>query len=413
MNKRKRFLMLAGCLVMAVLFASCGGDGGGGTISGTVSNSSGNPVAGATVSTNPATSTATTDATGVYNISDVDDGAYVVTVDATGYVPGQASVDVSGSDETVNVSLTSQFEAVAEAARDYIAAIGSGSPVARSSDLNTNLNDGDDTNDPVIISSRSATDYDVGHIPGAINISWKDIADDASIAQLPTDTSVDIVSYCYTGHTGQIAGTALGMLGWTATRNLKWGMMDFNLDEATRTNKLFSASDEHDYTTETTANSLSTTYDPPVLDYDIETAAEAVQAALQDSLALANGDPPIISAETLWNDCLSDGYDSTDPFIISVRSSSHYDLGHIPGAVNISWKNIADADNLQHIPTDREIVVYCYTAHTGQLATTILRSLGYDAKNLKYGIMSWTTDDAIRGSNSFLDDSVGNNFTLE
>jgi rhodanese-related sulfurtransferase len=30
-----------------------------------------------------------------------------------------------------------------------------------------------------------------------------------------------------------------------------------------------------------------------------------------------------------------------DPIIVSVRSAEHYALGHVPGAINIPWREIA------------------------------------------------------------------------
>ena len=70
-----------------------------------------------------------------------------------------------------------------------------------------NLSDGDTSNDPFIVSVRAPEHYALGHIEGAINIPWKTIADDASLAMLPMDQP--IVVYCYTGHTGQVAATIL------------------------------------------------------------------------------------------------------------------------------------------------------------------------------------------------------------
>ena len=40
-------------------------------------------------------------------------------------------------------------------------------------------------------------------------------------------------------------------------------------------------------------------------------------------------------------------------------------------------------------------MVYCYTGHTGQVATTALGLLGYDVGNMKYGMMGWTEDDEV------------------
>ena len=38
--------------------------------------------------------------------------------------------------------------------------------------------------------------------------------------------------------------------------------------------------------------------------------------------------------------------------------------GHVPGAYNIPYKEIAKIANLEKLPTDKTIVVYCYTGHT-------------------------------------------------
>ena len=43
-------------------------------------------------------------------------------------------------------------------------------------------------------------------------------------------------------------------------------------------------------------------------------------------------------------------------------------------------------------PADQQIVDYCYTGHTGQVAATALALLGYDVTNMKFGIMGWTDD---------------------
>ena len=81
--------------------------------------------------------------------------------------------------------------------------------------------------------------------------------------------------------------------------------------------------------------------------------------------------------------------------MVSVRAPDAYALGHIPGAINISWKQIAKPESLAQLPTDQPIVVYCYTGHTGQVAATVLRMLGYDVQNLKFGMMGWTQNDEV------------------
>ena len=126
---------------------------------------------------------------------------------------------------------------------------------------------------------------------------------------------------------------------------------------------------------------------------------------------LKNAAAPIIPADALWEN-LSDGDESNDPFIVSVRGADHYALGHVPGAVNIPWKEIATSENLAKLPTDQNITLYCYTGHTGQVATTVLGVLGYDVSNIKYGMMGWTEDDEVLATARFGPD-VQRDYALE
>jgi rhodanese-related sulfurtransferase len=120
--------------------------------------------------------------------------------------------------------------------------------------------------------------------------------------------------------------------------------------------------------------------------------AEVVRKAME--AYLTSGKRPVIKADKLF-EILNDGDAENDPFILSVRKPEHYVKGHIAGAVNIFWKNLWRPENLAKLPKDRQIVTYCYTGHTGQLAATILNALGYDAVNLKFGMMGWSKNDDV------------------
>ena len=109
---------------------------------------------------------------------------------------------------------------------------------------------------------------------------------------------------------------------------------------------------------------------------------------------LSSNRAPNISAEELYGMLYDDDVEN-DPFVLSVRSPEHYEMGHIPGAINIPWREVAREENLATLPTDKQIVVYCYTGHTASQVTALLNAMGYDAMNLKFGMMSWTTDDDI------------------
>ncbi|MFZ5918817.1 MAG: rhodanese-like domain-containing protein [Chloroflexota bacterium] len=284
------------------------------------------------------------------------------------------------------------FGVIQRAADAYLT---SATPVITADALYALLNDGDASNDPFIVSVRSAEHYALGHIPGAVNIPWKQIAKAESLAQLPTDKQ--IVTYCYTGHTGQVAATVLGTLGYNVV-NLKFGMMGWTKnDEVLAITRFGPTTDQRDYPLETEANEATETYDFPVIDTGKDEVEDIIAAAADAWLAEA---APTIAADALF-ELLNDGDTSNDPFILSVRSAEHYALGHIPGAVNISLKELAKPENLAKLPTDKQIVTYCYTGHTGQMATTVLSLLGYDAINLKYGMMGWTEDDTVLATGRF------------
>ncbi len=314
-------------------------------------------------------------------------------------------------DETTAPPATvDQFETV-RAALDVYLASGDG-PTISAQTLYDNMNDGDDTNDYFVLSVRSEAHYDIGHIPGAINIPWRETADATELAALPALAKTDqpIAVYCYTGHTGGVATTVLRAQGWEAY-NLKFGMCSWTTDPAIRVASAFSeATDAHDFPTETTVNT-PTTHTLPELNVSSSTdPATIVRAALNSYLS--SGDGPTISAQTLY-DNMNDGDDTNDYFVVSVRSETHYALGHIPGAINIPWRETADATRLAGLPTDQPIVVYCYTGHTGAVATTTLRALGYEAYNLKFGIGSWTTDPAIRVASAFSEATDAHDFPTE
>ena len=287
--------------------------------------------------------------------------------------------------EAPTTTTEAPFDEVMAMADAVTAAMADWKPVIGASDLFENLSDGDDSNDPLIVSVRAPEHYALGHIEGAINIPWRTIADDASLAMLPTDGS-PIVVYCYTGHTGQVAATILRALGYNV-QNLKFGMMGWSDNsEVVATGGVFTAAGGYPTVTEATA--LPAADGLPVLDTGLTEAQGVIKARAQ--AMLAEWGPVITPADLFEN--LSDGDTSNDPLVVSVRAAEHYELGHIDGAINIGWKAIATDEALEALPEDGAIVVYCYTGHTGQVAATVLGLMGYDVKNMKFGMMGWSDD---------------------
>lgn len=75
-------------------------------------------------------------------------------------------------------------------------------------------------------------------------------------------------------------------------------------------------------------------------------------------------------------------------FVIDTRDAGQYAEDHIPGAVNIEWRQILERRD--EIPTDRQVLVYCNTGSLSSQAGLILRLAGYDnVRILQDGFTGW------------------------
>ena len=251
--------------------------------------------------------------------------------------------------------------------------------------LYENLNDGDDSNDPYIISVRSKEHYDLGHIPTAVWMDAKTLFTAESLATLPTDQQ--IVVYCYTGQTASQVASALNMLGYDAY-NLLFGFGSWNMDANAGSKWFDETVSGNDFPTTTEPTITTMIAHPPATPL-----ADTPQAAAD---AYFSGGTKNISAEALY-ETLNDGDTSNDPTIISVRSQDDYEgAGHIEGSIQLDVKTMFGQDGLVGVDPDRPVVVYCYTGQTASQVTSALNILGYDASNLVFGMQAWTMDDDVR-----------------
>jgi rhodanese-related sulfurtransferase len=260
----------------------------------------------------------------------------------------------------------SEFEIVLEAAQDYWA---NRAANMKASDLYLAITEG---NEPYIVDLRSATDYAAGHIAGAVNVAFGDWD------EIPQDE--EVLVYCYTGQSGSMAAALLSVLGYDV-QNLRHGICGWTTDPAVTMSKCFDATrDQGDYNVETTANTVTTTYDYPELENTTSSDEDTIIEA-----AVATVSAKYITASDL-NLKIAEDEDMT---IISVRAADAYAAGHIPGAINIQMDDLLDS--LDEINPEAPVYVYCYTGHNAGQAVAILNMLGYDAYSLKYGYCSWSS----------------------
>jgi rhodanese-related sulfurtransferase len=75
-------------------------------------------------------------------------------------------------------------------------------------------------------------------------------------------------------------------------------------------------------------------------------------------------------------------------FLIDARDPAQFAQGHIPGAINIEWRQAVAHRN--EIPRDRMVVVYCNSGSLSAQAVFALRLLGWDnVKVLQDGFEGW------------------------
>ena len=74
------------------------------------------------------------------------------------------------------------------------------------------------------------------------------------------------------------------------------------------------------------------------------------------------------------------------PFVLDVRSPEEYVSGHVPGAVNIPFDQVAG--RLAEIPKDQDLVLYCRSGRRARIAADVLVANGYASPLLLEGDMA-------------------------
>ncbi len=261
-------------------------------------------------------------------------------------------------------------------------------------DLYTMLHDGDPATDPLVVSVQTQEQYELGHIPGAINIPWDEITDVAQLqAQIPKDRFT--VIYCnHAVHSAQISAI-LNLLGHN-TVDLLYGFEGWTQSEIAISDH-FDPNDSScvcEHVTETEVHTAEPGNPYPNLDVPGETPEEIIAAAA--NAYLNSGRPGTCTIcpcdlEAL----LIDDDPANDPFVLSLQWPEGYAKGHVPQAVNIPRWDLFQAENLSRLPTDKPVVICCYLGYTSCQVAAILNMMGYDARVALHGLSAWTKDPEI------------------
>jgi rhodanese-related sulfurtransferase len=76
-------------------------------------------------------------------------------------------------------------------------------------------------------------------------------------------------------------------------------------------------------------------------------------------------------------------------FVLDVRSPEEFREGHVPGAVNIPYDQMAA--RLSEVPKDKDVVLYCRSGRRAGIAAGVLQSNGYTRlSHLEGDMLAWT-----------------------
>ncbi len=73
-----------------------------------------------------------------------------------------------------------------------------------------------------------------------------------------------------------------------------------------------------------------------------------------------------------------------DYFVVDMRGADDYAGGHFPGAVHIPYNQMAD--QMDRLPAEKTILVYCFTGQTSGQAIAAMQLMGFDAISLQGGM---------------------------
>ena len=211
----------------------------------------------------------------------------------------------------------------------------------------------------LVIDVRQPSEYEEGHIPGAINIPLRELA--ANVDKIPTDKAIYV--YCKSGFRAGVAVSAIRLMGYDNALAYKDSWLGWT--EAGE-----------------------------------EVSTDAVEAEVFGDPGFA---PELVAAVDEYLSSLPDGWGiigavedvqtalDAGSVILDVRSQGEYDEGHIDGAILTPLRSIATAENIAQIPTDTQFIIHCKSGWRATIAMPVIGVLGFDNwKVFPGGWNAWT-----------------------
>lgn len=237
--------------------------------------------------------------------------------------------------------------------------------------------------DQYIIDIRKEADYNIGHIQGAVNVTINNIVSHYEENNLASKELVVIT--CYSGQGAGFATTLLRLLGYSNVKDLLWGMCSWNNTTSSYWTSNINNTRAFQFTK--TNSPKAATSELPKLNTTNSSGENILRSRIEEILSATD---PLADVKISSDDVYAN---LGNYYIVNYWSVTDYNWGHIEGAMQYTPKTslLLDTD-LTTLPTDKKIIVYCYTGHTSAHIATYLRVLGYDAETIVFGVNGMSYD---------------------
>lgn len=241
----------------------------------------------------------------------------------------------------------------------------------------------------LVIDMRKSDVYKKGHIKGAVNVEMPGLPDFFASKIKPFEYD-KIILACYSGQSASYATSLLRLMGYGNVYSLRLGMSGWN---PKMDNKWAAGiSSKYESKLDTITYEKAPAGDFPLLNTGKTTGAEIFDARILQ--AFGDYENATITADSVF----------ANPgkfYIINYERKDKYDTGHIPGAIRYKpGGTLGIITEMQTIPTDKEVVIYCGTGHNSAFVTAYLRLFGYNVRTLRFGNNSFMHDKMVREENT-------------
>jgi rhodanese-related sulfurtransferase len=231
-----------------------------------------------------------------------------------------------------------------------------------------------------VVDVRSPREFNRGHIENAVNVQSENILNYFE-NKIEPNSFRKIVIVCNNSHLSGYVTAILRMLGYENIFNMRFGLSAWHNDIARRA-WYANISDDLLGRLETTPHPQNEPGQLPVLNTGKTDGYEILRERAQKAL------------EINWEDMSIDYLDVLegveDYYVINYWPPALYEQGHLPGAIQYNPKKAFRSDeDILTLPTDRPLVVYCFTGQNAAYANAFLALLGYDFRSLDYGANSF------------------------